>query len=105
MNDKEIELLNQIKHIVREREPGARIVLYGSRARGNASVDSDWDILIILKKNKIEATDYDTISYPIYEYGWERKQQFSVKLYTLQEWQKRNFTPFYKNVERDGVAL
>lgn len=105
MNDKEIDILNQIKYIVRERNPGARIVLYGSRARGNANSNSDWDIIIILDKNKIDATDYNTISYPIYEYGWEKKQQFSVKLYTLNEWQKRSFTPFYKNVEKEGISL
>jgi len=30
---------------------------------------------------------------------------FSVKLYTEKEWASRSFTPFYKNVEMEGIAL
>ena len=29
-------------------EPGATIILYGSRARGDAESDSDWDLLVLL---------------------------------------------------------
>jgi len=29
-------------------DPTARIILYGSRARGDAQPDSDWDLLILL---------------------------------------------------------
>lgn len=80
-------------------------MLFGSRAKGLAAPDSDWDILILLDKDKIETSDYDTIAYPLFELGWKFNEHFSVKLYTQQEWEKRNFTLFYKNVEKEGIIL
>ena len=36
-------------------------ILYGSRARGDAHKGSDWDILILLDKEKLSQADYDKI--------------------------------------------
>jgi predicted nucleotidyltransferase len=98
-------IVRKVKHILDNVAPNARILLYGSRARGDEKSDSDWDLLVILNKEKIEPSDYELISYPIYELGWEIGEQFSVKLYSKAEWKKRSFTPFYKNVEREAVIL
>jgi uncharacterized protein len=105
VKQKENYILKKVKHILKAVAPDARILLYGSRARGDAQIDSDWDILVILNKQKLEPSDYDLISYPVYELGWQEDVMFSVKLYTRSEWVKRSFTPFYKNVERDGIVL
>ncbi len=35
---------------VRERYPDARIFLFGSRAKGTARDDSDWDFIIVTEK-------------------------------------------------------
>jgi predicted nucleotidyltransferase len=98
-------IVRKVKHILKSVAPDARILLYGSRARGEAKSDSDWDLLVILDKERIEPSDYELISYPIYELGWETEEQFSVKLYSKTEWEKRSFTPFYKNVEKEAVIL
>jgi predicted nucleotidyltransferase len=37
------KLLEQIKQAVRQAEPDAEIILYGSRSRGDALSESDWD--------------------------------------------------------------
>ena len=85
--------------------PEARVILFGSSARGDANKDSDWDLLIILDKPKIEPADFDSISFPLYELGWQLDEHFSTKLYTKSEWLKRNFTPFYKNIEKEGILI
>lgn len=99
------DILQKVKQILKTAAPDARTLLYGSRARGDAQYDSDWDILVILNKQKIELSDYDLISYPIYELGWQEDVMFSVKLFTQTEWMERSFTPFYKNVEKEGIVL
>lgn len=99
------EILKAIKLILKSIVPDARVILFGSRARGDEKPGSDWDILIILDKPKVEPSDFDTISYPLYELGWQEDEHFSAKLYTKSEWMKRSFTPFYKNVEKEGILL
>ena len=85
--------------------PGSRAFLFGSQARGDAREDSDWDVLILLDKPKIEANDYDTISYPLVELGWSKKECISPVLYTLKEWLKYHFTPFFNNIKNEGIQL
>ena len=99
------ELLLSIKNVITSVVPNGKIILFGSQARGDAKNDSDWDLLILLDKAVIESSDFDTISYPLYELGWSEGEQFSPKLYTVKDWMKRSFTPFYKNVENEGIVL
>ncbi|HAQ20884.1 MAG TPA: nucleotidyltransferase domain-containing protein [Prolixibacteraceae bacterium] len=99
------EILKAIKKTLKSISPEARVILFGSQARGNANPDSDWDILVILDKPKIESSDFDNISFPLYELGWNIGEHFSAKLYTRSDWQKRSFTPFYKNVEKEGILI
>ena len=43
---------------MREVLPGdAQLLFFGSRARGDNRNDSDWDILILLNKNKLDSFD------------------------------------------------
>lgn len=82
-----------------------RAILFGSRARGDARPDSDWDILVLLDKDRITNEDMDNISYPIRELGWHLDEMINPIMFTEKEWQSKSFTPFYKNVTKEGVAL
>lgn len=84
---------------------GGRAILYGSRARGTARQDSDWDVLILIDKDRLEVSDYDEITYPLSELGWKLGTIISPVLYTEKDWQAQNFTPFYKNIESEGIPL
>lgn len=99
-------MLNAIRSTLRQIAPvGTKVVLFGSRARGDARDDSDWDILIILDKTKLEADDYDNISYPLRELGWRLKECINPVMYTLKDWMKYSFSPFYHNVTNEGIIL
>lgn len=79
--------------------------MFGSRARGDAHSDSDWDVLILLDKDRITPVDMNEISYPIRELGWEIDQVVNPIMYTMKDWERKSFTPFYKNVISEGIEL
>jgi predicted nucleotidyltransferase len=83
----------------------AHAILFGSRARGDARQDSDWDVLILLDKDRITSADMDDISYPIRELGWDIDEIINPIMYTTKDWEAKSFTPFYKNVMKEGIAL
>ena len=105
MLSRELYIRQRVKETLRSIVPHARLLLYGSHARGDYHPFSDWDLLVILPRKKLDASDYESISYPIYELGWQMGELFSIKIYTKDEWAKRYFTPFFKNVEKDAVDL
>ena len=54
------EVIGKIQEVASDTLPkDARLLLYGSRARGDAKEDSDWDLLILLNKESLENSDYD----------------------------------------------
>ena len=80
-------------------------ILFGSRARGDARLDSDWDILVLLDKECITLEDMDNITYPIRELGWNLNEMINPIMFTEKEWKAKSFTPFYKNVTKEGITL
>ena len=83
----------------------AKVILFGSQARGDYREDSDWDILILLDKQKLASTDYDDYAYPLFELGWHLDAEIHPLLYTFDDWERRSVLPLYKDVLKDGVEL
>ena len=98
-------ILQEIKRTLHEVAPDAKAILFGSRARNDAREDSDWDILILIDKDKVRNEDFDTVAYPLVELGWTIGEMINPILYTFSEWNKRSFTIFHKNVEEEGIAI
>jgi predicted nucleotidyltransferase len=99
-------VVNNIKDVARETLPaGSSLLLYGSRARGDARQNSDWDLLILLDKPQIETSDFDDISFPFTLLGWKIGENISPQLYTRKEWDSIAFLPFHQNVEHDKIIL
>lgn len=84
---------------------GSQLWLYGSRARGDYQKNSDWDILLLLDKEKLSDEDFNKLSYPFIELGVEHGKYFSPQMYTKREWSSMSFLPFYKNVEHDKIEI
>lgn len=84
---------------------GASLWLYGSRARGTAHEDSDWDLLILLNKEQSEFSDFGNYAYPFTLMALDRGEYIIPQIYTRQQWQSMHFTPFVKNVEQDKIVL
>jgi len=106
MTVREQTVFNKLRELVHYSVPrNGRTMLYGSRARGDAHQNSDWDILIVLDKDRLFPIDYDTITYPLTKLGWELGVEINPVMYTKKEWEACSFTPFYHNVVEDAIAL
>lgn len=100
------DILNQIKTIVLSKEPSAKVLLYGSRARGNERKDSDWDLLILVKQDKISYDFEKKITDSLYDLEFETGEIISPMVYSENEWNtKYSVTPFYQLVMKDAKPL
>jgi len=99
-------ILHRIKLIINQSDPSAKVYLYGSRARGDAHPDSDWDLLILIGKEKVSDEDEKKITSPLYDLEIETGQVFSPMVYSEKEWfSKYSVTSFYSLVMQEGKLL
>ncbi len=100
------DLLQKIRTVVHSKFPDAKLILYGSRAKGNARPDSDWDILVLLNEDKITPDIEESVTYPLYDLEYELGEVISPMVYSLSDWNsKYHVTSFYKNVMSEGVKI
>ena len=100
------ELLNRIKTGIKSKDPNAEIYLFGSRARGDNSTTSDWDILIITPIEKISLEYESDIRDPIYDLELDSGEVISVLVYSRSDWQKKqSISPLFMNVSKEGIRL
>lgn len=99
------EIIKQIRQVGKMTLPeGASLYLYGSRARGDNRPDSDWDIMIMLDKEKLNGDDFG-YGYPFHELGWEIDEEINPTICAKGHWNRHSFLPFFKNVEKDKIVL
>ena len=100
------ELLEQVKLTVHEIEPDADIILYGSRARGDAHAESDWDFLILLD-GAVDDARTDAIRHRLYEIEWDAGEVLSSIVRSRQEWDTPLYqvTPLSKVIREQGIRI
>jgi uncharacterized protein len=99
-------LLALCKAAVREVAPEADLILYGSRARGDAREDSDYDLLVLVDREAdmdLEKAIVDRLVPLEVRTG----KVLTVVVYSRAQWDSALYQamPFHKNVTREGVAL
>ena len=73
------QVIDNIKQVAGSVLPkGSKLYLYGSRARGDAHEDSDWDLLLLLDQPTTGDADFKKYVYPIMERGYDLWQFFSI---------------------------
>lgn len=100
------ELLMEVKRRVLSVAPSAEVILYGSYARGEQGPDSDIDLLILVDGEHVDQALDTGIAHPLYHLEYATGTVISPRVVTRKAWYGRPLkTPFYLEVERDGVKL
>ena len=100
------EVIRHIKEVGERILPeGASLWLYGSRARGDARPDSDYDLLILLDKDRVSSSDFDKYSYPLSLMGVKLNAEINAHIYPKKDWEKWDFVPFHDTVEEEKIVL
>ncbi len=102
----ERRLLMRCRKEVQKIAPAADVILYGSRARGEAGIESDYDFLVLVKQ-KLTRKLEDSIHHTLYAIERETDTVLSVQVFEYRQWRSLRFkiTPFFRNVEREGIRV
>ena len=89
---------------VRQHFPAARIWAFGSRARGDATWESDLDICVVLEK--LTREDCDAIGHIAWEVGFEYEMLIMPICFTNEEFERgpMSESTLVMNILREGVV-
>jgi predicted nucleotidyltransferase len=105
MKQEDNNIAGKIRSSIKGIDPNAQVIVFGSRARGDAKEDSDWDILILISM-PVTMEIEKSFRNILFELEIETGEVFSTFVYQKKIWNTRHrLTPFYKNVKTDGVIL
>ena len=99
-------ILEKCRKEISNIEPKADVILFGSRARGDAEPESDYDI-IIFTDHEATLKREDTFRCQLYPIELETGAVITVMLVTKKDWDSplQKAMPLYQNIRRDGLFL
>ena len=105
MKEEDSHIAIRIRSEIKQIDPKAKVILFGSRARGDAKKESDWDVLILIDStNLIEAEDL--FRDKIFDLELETGEIISMFVYNKKDWNSRHkVTPLYESIKKEGVIL
>lgn len=96
----------KIKKTVLGIDPTAKVILFGSRARGTEHKESDWDILVLVDKPVVTFKDQQVFRNKLYDVELEAEEIISTFVCALDDWNGRqSVTPLHNNILREGIYL
>lgn len=98
------EFLQAVKQSVQEIDPQAEVWLFGSRARGDARPDSDWDFLILTEK-PVDRVYKRTMRDHLFYIGLASGQVIGTTIQNRHDWEDLEVTDLYQNIKEEGLAV
>jgi len=97
---------HKIFESIHAADPNAEAYLFGSRARGDAGPESDWDILILVDEKKVTDEIEDKFRDKLYSIELETGQIISIFIYPKAYWARiLAYTPLFNKVKKEGIRL
>ncbi len=105
MNVIERKILERFKGLLEKRLQVNQVILFGSRARGDAASDSDMDLLVIIDNFTEDAEEY--ISECAWEAGFDHGAVIVPIVYGKQEWEHgpERFSLLALSIEKEGIPI
>jgi predicted nucleotidyltransferase len=99
-------ILDKFKALLANRVNVYKLILFGSRARGDAQSSSDLDVLVILEGSPSEK-EFDFVSDCAWEAGFEYGIVVVPVVYSRNEWENspERYSLLARAVEKDGVLV
>jgi predicted nucleotidyltransferase len=106
LDDNLLQIMAMVKQYLKQiyQENLESVILFGSRARGDAKPDSDIDLLIILKNPFDYSQEIEKTSHFISELCLENNLVISRSFVNSQTYRSA-VSPFFRNVRREGIVL
>jgi predicted nucleotidyltransferase len=103
---KKQHIIQLIRNKVNEIDSTAEVILYGSRARGDNKRDSDWDVMILLKRNNVDKKVEQTFRHNLLDIELEIGVPISVFVYSKSDWEGTySVTPLFKSIKKEGILI
>jgi len=106
INPVESKIIERFKQLLSEKVHVWEIILFGSRARGDADPDSDMDILVVLN-GKADKPSREAVSDCAWEAGFDYGVVIVPVVYSRDEWENgpERSSLLSIAINREGIAI
>ena len=105
-SEKNTALMQKVKSAIHSSVPGASVILYGSRARGDARPDSDWDFMILTDGSRTSELE-ELCRNILYDIELETDTVISSIIRSKEEWnsERYKYIPIKIRVDEEGMMI
>lgn len=106
VDEKSLFITQKVKEIVDRYDHAAKVILFGSRARGDWHEESDWDFLILTDRKDTESLSGDIRTNILDEIELISFDCISIIVKNKSVWEEDyRVTTLYKSIEEEGLGI